>query len=87
MKVRKGKYDAAERDRWLHDINGFAVEIDSNSVSQLWTATVNLAHLYKLSVYDAIYLECALRNRLPLATLDLELRAAAAAEGVSLLGL
>jgi predicted nucleic acid-binding protein len=37
-------------------------------------------------LYDAAYLELAQRLRLPLATLDRELRAAARAEGVALLG-
>jgi predicted nucleic acid-binding protein len=37
-------------------------------------------------VYDAVYLELAVRKGLPLATLDRELRAAAQAEGVTLLG-
>jgi predicted nucleic acid-binding protein len=37
-------------------------------------------------VYDAAYLELAQRRGLPLATLDRELRAAATAENVILLG-
>jgi predicted nucleic acid-binding protein len=38
-------------------------------------------------VYDAAYLELALRRELPLATLDRELRAAANSEKVQLLGM
>jgi predicted nucleic acid-binding protein len=37
-------------------------------------------------LYDAAYLELALRRELPLATLDIDLRTAAAAEKVNLLG-
>jgi predicted nucleic acid-binding protein len=37
-------------------------------------------------VYDAAYLELALRSALPLATLDVMLAAAARSEGVPLLG-
>jgi predicted nucleic acid-binding protein len=37
-------------------------------------------------MYDAAYLEMAQRRMLPLATLDTELRDAASAEGVILLG-
>jgi len=37
-------------------------------------------------MYDAAYLELAQRRGLPLATLDAELRDAASAEGVVLLG-
>jgi predicted nucleic acid-binding protein len=39
-----------------------------------------------LTVYDAAYLELALRCRLPLATLDEKLRAGAIGCGVELLG-
>jgi len=41
----------------------------------------------RLTVYDATYLELALRLSLPLATLDGDLRKAAELEGVLLLGL
>ena len=86
-KVRLGRYDTAERDRILQDIGGLPVTIDLKAVDQLWTKTIDLAHRHDLTVYDAIYLECAVRNQLPLATLDIQLRAAADAEGVALLGL
>ena len=47
---------------------------------------VALARKHRLTVYDASYLELALRRRLPLATLDTELVAAARAESVPLVG-
>jgi predicted nucleic acid-binding protein len=43
------------------------------------------ARTYQLSAYDAVYLDLALRVRLPLATLDVPLRKAAAKAGVQLL--
>jgi len=46
-----------------------------------------LADKHSLTVYDATYLELALRRFLPLASLDQELRRAAQAENVSLLGI
>jgi predicted nucleic acid-binding protein len=45
-----------------------------------------LAREHRLTVYDAAYLELALRADLPLATLDRQLTAAARAARVSLLG-
>jgi predicted nucleic acid-binding protein len=45
-----------------------------------------LARRHRLTVYDAAYLELALRQVLPLATLDAALIDAARAEGVPLLG-
>jgi len=50
-------------------------------VSRLWV----LAQDHRLSVYDAAYLDLALRDHLPLATLDGDLRRAATALGVELL--
>ena len=45
---------------------------------------LRLARAHRLSVYDAAYLELAQRQGLPLATLDADLRKAAADEGVAL---
>lgn len=45
-----------------------------------------LARRHKLTVYDASYLELAMRLGVPLASLDRELCAAAAACGVPLFG-
>jgi predicted nucleic acid-binding protein len=45
-----------------------------------------LAERHRLTLYDAAYLELAKRRSLPLATLDIDLRAAASAEKVSTLG-
>ena len=41
-----------------------------------WSKTLALAESFGLSVYDAAYLELALRRGLPLATLDSALRVA-----------
>jgi predicted nucleic acid-binding protein len=49
-------------------------------------ALMTLAREQKLTVYDAAYLELALREGLPLATLDRALEKAAVAEGVALFG-
>ena len=47
---------------------------------------MRLSERYRLTLYDAAYLELAQRLQLPLATLDQELRAAANALGIPLLG-
>jgi predicted nucleic acid-binding protein len=49
-------------------------------------AVLRLARTHRLSVYDAAYLELAQREGLPLATLDADLKKAAAGEGVALTG-
>ena len=54
---------------------------------QAWGATAKLAARHRLTLYGAAYLELARRRCLPLATLDSELRVAATAGDVALLGL
>jgi predicted nucleic acid-binding protein len=60
---------------------------DTETYRFCWTKTAELADLHKLTIYDAAYLELALRLMLPLATLDRDIRKAAQAEGVPLLGI
>lgn len=86
MGVRKGRNDAAFRDAALADLALLPISQDIETDQQAWGATVRLAARHGLTLYDAAYLELALRCALPLATLDHELRAAAAAEGTALLG-
>jgi predicted nucleic acid-binding protein len=45
-----------------------------------------LAETFRLTIYDACYLELAQRRRLPLASLDKDLRKAAISAGVQVLG-
>jgi predicted nucleic acid-binding protein len=59
---------------------------DSECCKHVWYETPAFADKHNLTVYDATYLELALRLSLPLATLDEDLRAAAQREGVQLLG-
>lgn len=86
MSVRRGRHDAAFRDAALADLAVLPISIDADTDRQAWGATLRLAARHRLTLYDAAYLELAQRRGLPLATLDQELRDAAAAEGVILLG-
>jgi predicted nucleic acid-binding protein len=86
MGVRRGRHDAAFRDATLADLALLPINLDPETNSQAWGATVRMAERHRLTVYDAAYLELAQRRGLPLATLDGELRAAARAENVILLG-
>ncbi len=55
---------------------------DAATASHALGDTLHLARRYKLSAYDAAYLELALRTGSPLATLDADLKKAAQAAGV-----
>lgn len=84
--VRRRRHDAAFRDRTLFDLALLPIRVDMETDTHAWGATVRLAEKHRLTVYDAVYLELALRRGLPLATLDRELRAAATAEAMKVLG-
>lgn len=86
MKVRGRRNDAVFRDNALTNLSLLPISIDQETDRQVWGATLRLAERHRLTLYDAVYLELALRRGIPLATLDIELRAAAKAEGVGLLG-
>jgi predicted nucleic acid-binding protein len=86
MGVRRGRHDAAFRDATLADLALLPIQLDLETDQHAWGATARLARLHRLTLYDAAYLELARRRDAPLATLDQELRAAALAEGVPLLG-
>jgi predicted nucleic acid-binding protein len=87
MGVRCGRHDASFRDATLADLALLPISTDGETGKQAWAATLQLASQHGLTLYDAAYLEVAQRRALPLATLDVELRAAGAAEGLRLLGL
>ena len=70
----------------LGDLALLDITTDQHTDSDAWGETFNLADRFRLTVYDAAYLELAQRRSLPLASLDDELCTAAAALGVALLG-
>ena len=55
---------------------------DDETAARAWHESLNLARAHSLSVYDAAYLELALRRGLPLASNDNPLKVAAKAVGV-----
>ena len=84
--VRRGRIDADFRRAALVDLALLDITTDDQTGVQAWGETLNMADRFQLTVYDAAYLELAERRTLPLATLDAELRAAAKALGVRLVG-
>jgi predicted nucleic acid-binding protein len=86
MGVRRGRHDAAFRSATLADLALLPISVDAETDGQAWGATLQLSERHRLTLYDTAYLELALRRGLPLATLDAELRRAAQAEGVVVLG-
>ncbi|MBY0252257.1 putative nucleic acid-binding protein [Methylobacterium brachiatum] len=84
MAERRGRIMPAERQQALVLLGELQIHIDGQAVARAWTDTLALAQVHRLTVYDASYLELAVRLGLPLASRDMELRSAASACGVSL---
>jgi len=63
-------------------LEALPIEIDPVTTSRVWGSSLELARTHQLSVYDAMYLELAMRLQLPLATLDRALHRAARTVGV-----
>ncbi len=84
--VRRGRRSPAFRDAVLLRLSILPIWFDPHTNQYSWNTTLQLATRHGLTLYDATYLELAMRLGLPLATLDRELRAAAPLEKVPLLG-
>ena len=80
----KGQLNEAQSDAFLEMLQATPIHIDADTSAQALSGTLQLARRYRLSAYDASYLELALRAALPLATLDEDLRRAATKAGVKL---
>jgi predicted nucleic acid-binding protein len=86
MIERRGTLTAADADRGILDLETFLAsraEVDQMPVAMRLAS--DLARRFQLTVYDAVYLELAKRESVPVATLDKSLRVAAAKAGVALL--
>lgn len=79
---RRRRITESDTAAFLLDLSRLRLRIDQLPEGD---AVLRLARTHRLSVYDAAYLELAQREGLPLATLDADLRRAAADEGVALL--
>ena len=86
MAIRRKRIDTAFRDASLIDLRSLVVRIDSETDDHAWADTLRLAERWRLTLYDAAYLELAQRLDLPLASLDHELRTAAGGLGITVLG-
>lgn len=87
MAERRGRLTTLARHEKISFLQALPISLDHETAAQAWTTTSRLAERYRLTLYDAAYLELAQRLNLPLATLDKELREAARALGLPLLGL
>ena len=87
LAVRRKRISRDERAAALAKLSDLPIETDPETFVHAWTSTLALADRFNLTVYDACYLELAQRRALPLATLDKDLRKAAEALDIPLLGI
>jgi predicted nucleic acid-binding protein len=81
---RRNRIERASVDEFLARLETMDMEIDSLSASAAFSSVLPVARRYGLTLYDAAYLELALRARLPLASRDDALIEAAGRAGAPL---
>jgi predicted nucleic acid-binding protein len=82
LNERRNRISWGDCAQFLLDLEQFSIDVNSPSES---AQVMDLSRTYKISAYDAAYLALAMREHLPLATLDKALQSAALAAGVALL--
>jgi predicted nucleic acid-binding protein len=74
---RMKRLSEADSMRFLTLLNQLPITVEEGQSEEMMLRTLSLAREYRLSSYDASYLDLAMRKGLPIATLDKGLRAAA----------
>jgi len=81
---RRGRITSAHSSHVHQALANLPITADDLSLDLALGSILSLARSQNLSAYDASYLELAMREGLPLATVDSDLRTAALAAGVPL---
>ena len=83
---KKKRITVAQSNAFIADVGTLGIEVDSDAPARAFAQLLPLCRTHQMTSYDAMYLELAVRRGLPLATLDADLRKAAKACGVGLMG-
>ncbi len=81
---RRGRITTTDADAFLAMLLTLPVTVAVSSPERTFAAIMAVARAYQLTVYDALYLDVARQEGLPLATLDQALRDAATSLGIPL---
>ncbi|MFI4939692.1 MAG: type II toxin-antitoxin system VapC family toxin [Burkholderiales bacterium] len=79
-----GKFGESALTGFIYRLGQLPIELDAAAPSGIQLAVASISREFKLSGYDAQYLELSRRLNLPIATLDKDLRKAAKKAGVSI---
>ena len=80
---QRGELETADIERFISQLERLPIQVDPLTAYQGFSRTLSLSRAHKLSSYDGAYLELAIREGLPLATLDKNLVKAAKKAGVA----
>jgi len=73
-----------EVEGFISQLEGLPISVDPLTSNQSFTHILSLSRAYNLSSYDAAYLELAIRESIPLASLDKYLLKAAKKAGIQI---
>lgn len=74
---KRADINIGDSEGFIIQIENLPIYVDPLTANQAFSRIISIARSYKLSTYDASYLELAIREGVPLATLDGDLRKAA----------
>ena len=82
--LRRQRISLDDAHQFLLDLESLPIRDEATTKNLVRAGVFPVGEQYGLTVYDAAYLELAMREGTPLMTLDRDLRKAAAASGVPL---
>jgi predicted nucleic acid-binding protein len=81
---RRGRITLAQTRRFVELLQALPITVDEIRPSIAWDGVLSLGREQRLSAYDAAYLELAMREGVPIATLDESMINAARHCGISI---
>jgi len=81
---KRSELSIGEVEGFISQLEGLPIKVDPLTSNQSFTHILSLSRAYNLSSYDAAYLELAIRESIPLASLDKNLLKAAKKAGVQI---
>ena len=84
MAEKRGRISPEDSERFMRLMASLDLRVDSETPGRVFSHLVPLCRAFSLTTHDAVYLDVAQRQGLPLATLDQSLQRAAIVAGVDL---
>jgi predicted nucleic acid-binding protein len=84
LAVRSGRVTEGKASAFLESLADLPIEVENPTRIQMFVSVRALVTQYKLTAYDASYLEVAIRHRLPIASSDKAVMRAAHTAGIAL---